>query len=111
VVAPGSLVDWLTEADLERVVFDGADRPLGVGPKRRAFIGADRRAVEVRDRECTHPLCDVPGEDCEVDHVVPFAEGGHTTVDNGRLACGFHNRIRPGATRPEISDGGERGPP
>jgi hypothetical protein len=111
VVTPGSLVDWLTEADIERVVFDGADRPLGVGPKRRAFSGADRRAVEVRDQECTHPLCDVPGEDCEVDHVVPFVEGGPTLVENGRLACGFHNRIRPGASRPERNEEVEREPP
>jgi hypothetical protein len=111
VVAPGSLVDWFAEADVERVVFDGTDRPLGVGTKRRVFTGADRRAVEVRDRECTHPLCDLPGEDCEVDHVVPFAEGGTTVVDNGRLACGFHNRTRPGATRPERNEAEERGPP
>jgi hypothetical protein len=30
-VAPGALVPWLAEADLERVVFDGADRVLAVG--------------------------------------------------------------------------------
>ena len=30
-VAPGALVRWLAEADLERVVFDGADRVLAVG--------------------------------------------------------------------------------
>jgi hypothetical protein len=114
-VAPGALVPWLAEADLERVVFDGADRVLAVGAGRRFFTGADRRAVEVRDGECVHPCCDVPAEDCEVDHVVPFAEGGPTTADNGRLACGFHNRSRPGASRPERSDDeedeDERGPP
>src|SRR5829696_10363049 len=53
VVAPGALVPWLAEADVDRVVFDGPDRVLGVGPTRRLFTGADRRAVEVRDRECT----------------------------------------------------------
>jgi hypothetical protein len=114
-VAPGALVPWLAEADLERVVFDGADRVLAVGAGRRFFTGADRRAVEVRDGECVHSCCDVPAEDCQVDHVVPFAEGGPTTADNGRLACGFHNRSRPGASRPERSDDeedeDERGPP
>jgi hypothetical protein len=104
-VSPESLVPWLADADVERVVFDGGDRVLGVGARRRFFSGADRRAVEVRDLECTSPGCDVPAEDCEVDHVVPFAEGGPTVAENGRLACGFHNRLRPGATRPE------RGPP
>jgi hypothetical protein len=108
-------VPGLAEADLERVVFDGADRVLAVGAGRRFFTGADRRAVEVRDGECVHSCCDVPAEDGEVDHVVPFAEGGPTTADNGRLACGFHNRSRPGASRPERSDDeedeDERGPP
>jgi hypothetical protein len=111
VVAPGALVPWLTEADVERVVFDGKDRPLAVGRRRRFFTGADRRVVEVRDLECTHELCDVPAEDCEVDHVVPYREGGETVADNGRLACGFHNRSRPGARRPEPGSGDERGPP
>jgi hypothetical protein len=112
-VAPGALVPWLGEANVERAVFGGPDRVLGVGATRRLFTGADRRAVEVRDRECSSPFCDVPAEDCEVDHVVPFAEGGPTTPDNGRLACGFHNRSRPGATRPERDDEDEdeRGPP
>jgi hypothetical protein len=115
-VSPGTLVPWLREADVERVVFDGEDRVLCVGARRRFFSGADRRAVEVRDRECASPLCDVPAEDCEVDHVVPFAEGGPTVPENGRLACGFHNRSRPGTTRPgsDGAEGGEqseRGPP
>jgi hypothetical protein len=116
-VAPGALVPWLHEAEVQRVVFDPADRVLGVGAKRRLFTGADRRAVEVRDGECTSPFCAVPAEDCEVDHVVPFAEGGPTTPDNGRLACGFHNRSRPGAQRPEPPEPpeppeeDERGPP
>ena len=111
VVAPGALVPWLAEADVERVVFEGPDRVLGVGAARRFFTGADRRAVEVRDRECCSPYCDVPAEDCEVDHIVPFSEGGPTVADNGRLACGFHNRSRPGATRPDRDEDEERGPP
>jgi len=109
-VAPGALVPWLSEADVQRVVFDPADRVLGVGAKRRLFTGADRRAVEVRDGECTSPFCAVPAEDCEVDHVVPFAEGGPTTPDNGRLACGFHNRSRSGAQRPEQPEPAEDAP-
>jgi hypothetical protein len=63
--------------------------------------------------ECFHPTCTAPAEDCEVDHVVPFSRGGPTTADNGRLACGFHNRSRPGATRlrREPDEQEERGPP
>jgi hypothetical protein len=48
----------------------------------------------VRDRECFHELCDVPAEDCQIDHVEPWSAGGPTTEDNGRPACGFHHRAR-----------------
>ena len=94
VVSPGSLIPWLDEAWVERVVFDGPDRVMNVSPRRRLFTGATRRSVEVRDRECFHPLCDATVEDCEVDHVQPWAVGGLTVDENGRLACAFHNRLR-----------------
>lgn len=65
-----------------------------VGARRRIFGGATRRAVEVRDRECYSEFCDTTAEECEVDHVVPWALGGPTVESNGRLACGYHNRHR-----------------
>ena len=100
VVAPGALVRWLGEAWVERVVFDGPDRIRNVGVRQRIFSGATRRAVEVRDRECFHELCDVPAEDCEIDHVVPWAHGGLTVEENGRPACTYHHRRRHRQTEP-----------
>jgi hypothetical protein len=100
VVAPADLARWLGEAWVERVVFDGPSRVTDVGVRRRVFAGATRRAVEVRDKECFHDLCDQPAEGCEIDHVVPWAAGGPTTEANGRVACGFHNRERDRARPP-----------
>ncbi len=94
VVPPGSLVPWLDRAWVERVVFDGPKRVKDVGVRTRIFTGATRRAVQLRDRECFHPYCDRVAEDCEIDHVRPWSEGGLTVEDNGRVACGFHNRER-----------------
>jgi hypothetical protein len=94
VVAPGALVNWLGEAWVERVVFDGPHRIKDVGVRRRIFSGATRRAVELRDRTCFHPYCGVAAEHCQIDHVRPWSEGGLTVEDNGRPACGFHNRER-----------------
>ncbi|MGH9080415.1 MAG: HNH endonuclease signature motif containing protein [Acidimicrobiales bacterium] len=48
----------------------------------------------MRDRECTHPYCDRPAADCQVDHIVPYTAGGPTTQANGRMLCAFHNRLR-----------------
>jgi hypothetical protein len=94
VVAPGALVPWLDQAWVERVVFEGPDRVKNVGVRRRIFTGATRRAVEVRDRECFEEFCDLPAEECQVDHVQPWAAGGLTVDTNGRVACGYHNRRR-----------------
>ena len=93
-VTPGSLLPWLERAWVERVVFDSPSRVIDVGVHRRLFTGATRRAVEVRDRECFEPACDVPAEQCQIDHVRPYAEGGLTTQANGRPACALHNRHR-----------------
>lgn len=93
VVSPGSLLRHLDGALVERAVFSPGPR-VEVSETGRFFTGALRRAIVLRDRRCTHPLCDRPAEDCEVDHIVPFSEGGLTTEDNGRLLCPFHNRLR-----------------
>lgn len=94
VLTPGSVVRFLTEADIERIVFDGRSRVLDVGPQRRFFRGALRRAIEIRDRTCFHPTCDEVPERPEVDHVHEAAKGGATTQGNGRWGCGYHNRWR-----------------
>lgn len=93
VLAPGSLARWIDRADIERAVF-APGRRVEVSVRARLFTGATRRAIELRDRACTHPCCEQPAPSCEVDHVVPFASGGETTQENGRLLCGFHNRLR-----------------
>jgi HNH endonuclease len=66
-------------------------RVIDLGRARR-FTGAVRRALEVRD--CTHRGCEQPAEHCQGDHIQPWAAGGTTTVDNGQLRCGYHNRWR-----------------
>jgi Domain of unknown function (DUF222) len=93
VVSPGSVVPWLEYADIERAVFGPGGR-IEVGIKSRFFTGATRRALELRDRQCTHPFCDQPPERCQGDHVEMYSAGGETTQENGRLLCGFHNRLR-----------------
>jgi hypothetical protein len=93
VVTPGSLLEWLEPAYIERAVFGLADR-VEVSASARLFTGATRRAIEIRDRGCVHPYCDRPISRCEIDHIIPYAHGGPTTQENGRCLCGFHNRLR-----------------
>ncbi len=97
VVSPTQLAPWLADVDVERVVFDGPSRVLDVGAKQRLFTGATRRAVEVRDLFCTHPMCETPYTRCDIDHVERYEHGGPTTQANGRVRCPHHN---PGRRRP-----------
>ena len=93
VVPPRSLVAHLPDGVVERIVFDGPSRVIDVG-EQRTYRGALRRAIQVRDRECTHPLCDAPAQRCQVDHQQRRRDGGPTTQANGRLLCRFHNLDR-----------------
>ena len=93
VVTPGALVPYLTEADVERAVFDGEGRVIDVSNP-RCFSGGTRRAVVIEGQECFHETCEEPAERSQVDHVQPAAWGGPTRTWNGRPACGFHNRLR-----------------
>jgi hypothetical protein len=115
VTTPGTVASLLDVALIERVVFDGPSRVIDLGRARR-FTGAVRRALEVRDRHCTHPGCDLPTQRCQGDHIQPWSDGGSTTGDNGQLRCGHHNRWRwrygdgdpPAATaQPPPDAGGE----
>lgn len=92
VISPGKLIPWLSTADYESILFDGPHTVISVSHQRR-FTGALRRAIEVRDRGCTHPSdCDIPASRCDVDHIVPYAKHGPTSQFNGRLQCATHNR-------------------
>jgi Domain of unknown function (DUF222)/HNH endonuclease len=93
VVTPGSLLPWLDQAIIERAVF-GPNTRVEISETTRLFTGATRRAIELRDRQCVHPYCDRAAHDCQIDHIIPFSQGGPTTQENGRVLCGFHNRLR-----------------
>ena len=73
---------------IERVVFDGPDRVMTIG-MHRSFTGALRRAIEVRDRTCTHPYCDLRADRCDADHALPYIEGGPTDRPTAAWAAPF----------------------
>lgn len=94
VLRPLNLLPYLTDALIERVVFESPSRVMDLSVRTRLYSGATRRALEVRDRRCTHPFCEVPGDECEGDHELAYSKGGLTTEANGKLLCDFHNRLK-----------------
>ena len=93
VVAPGSLLSWLDSATFERIVF-APNKRGECSVTSRFFTGATRRVIEVRDQQCQHEFCDRRAEECQIDHIVPWSEGGLTEQSNAQVLCGPHNRMR-----------------
>jgi hypothetical protein len=114
VLHPSALDPWMDSAYFERAIFRLGNR-VDVSVRSRLFSGGTRRAIELRDRICTHPYCYEPAENCQGDHIEPWSTGGETTQENGRLLCGFHNRLRNQKEhppeRPPQSDRRQRPPP
>jgi len=101
---PGCLVDGTPlDADatarisgdsvLHRVLASGRSRILDYGTSVRTISPALWAALVVRDRHCRHPGCDRPPPWCEAHHVVHFARGGPTRLDNLVLACSRHHHL------------------
>ena len=80
------------DAGVVPVVLNGAGQPLDVGRSRRTVPDGLRRAVIARDRGCAHPGCDRPASWCQIHHIVPWAEGGSTRLDNLVMLCATHHR-------------------
>jgi Domain of unknown function (DUF222)/HNH endonuclease len=92
-VPPGSLLPYMDQASFERVIFAPGKR-AECSVTARFFTGATRRAIELRDLECRHEYCDLAADQCQIDHIIPWSQGGPTVQENGQVLCGFHNRAR-----------------
>jgi hypothetical protein len=79
------------DCSISRVVLGPDSEVVDVGRKTRIWTSAQRRAVVARDRHCTAPHCERPPQWCDIHHVIPWGEGGPTSVDNGRLLCRYHH--------------------
>jgi hypothetical protein len=58
----------------------------------RTIPPATRRALRARDGHCVFPGCDRPPPWCDAHHLIFWADGGPTKLDNLGLVCGAHHR-------------------
>ncbi|MFM8650028.1 MAG: DUF222 domain-containing protein, partial [Actinomycetota bacterium] len=79
-------------AQVRRVVVNSAGVPVGLGRRSRVFTGGARAAALIRRRRCIWPGCDILT--CDVDHRIPWVEGGETDVGNSDPLCRRHNRLK-----------------
>jgi hypothetical protein len=50
--------------------------------------------VRCRDLTCRWPGCDRPAYDCDVDHTIPYADGGPTHASNLKCYCRTHHLVK-----------------
>jgi len=50
--------------------------------------------IRARDQVCTFPNCHRRAISCELDHVQPWAQRGHTNTDNLIAACARHHHLK-----------------
>ena len=79
------------QAGIIPVVLGGKSEILDLGRTRRLVSDAIRKALNLRDRDCTATGCTMPAEFCEAHHVVPWSQGGSTSLASSKLLCSFHH--------------------
>lgn len=50
--------------------------------------------VRCRDLTCRWPGCDRPAVDCDLDHTIPYADGGPTHASNLKCYCRTHHLVK-----------------
>lgn len=91
-LAPSVVRRLACDADIIPVVMGGAGVVLDVGRSYRLVTAPIWTALVVRDRHCAFPGCRRPPIMCHAHHIVAWASGGPTSIDNLVLLCGHHHR-------------------
>jgi hypothetical protein len=94
--------------DANRVIMkhDAHGDVRDAGRRTRTVPPAIRRALEHRDRGCRFPGCGA--RFCDAHHVVHWADGGRTRLDNLALLCRTHHRaVHEGGYRLTMTSSGE----
>ena len=89
-VGPELIAELAAHARLTPLVhpLDAAPEPGYVPSKALADF------VRCRDLTCRWPGCDHPAFDCDIDHTVPYADGGPTHASNLKCYCRTHHLVK-----------------
>jgi len=79
------------DCQITTLLTDGGD-PLSIGSKSRIWPASMRTAIFARDRHCQYPGC-TAHRHLHIHHIVHWADGGETSVENGVCLCQKHHQI------------------
>jgi hypothetical protein len=67
---------------------------MSVGNTRYRVPAAMRMWLRLQDLVCRFPGCNRPARDCDLDHIVEWQYGGHTSTDNLQNLCPGHHNVK-----------------
>ncbi|MFQ5556926.1 MAG: DUF222 domain-containing protein [Acidimicrobiales bacterium] len=100
-IPPDELRRLACNSELVGILFDTHGEVLHHGRRRRSVTDPQWRTLIARDRGCV--LCATGPSRCEAHHIIPWAVGGRTDIDNLALHCttchhrlhDHHQRLHP----------------
>lgn len=92
--------DAEASSQLDAILNDSAVTPVDLDSVRRSRVSgysptpAMAAYARARDGTCVFPGCHIPAERCQLDHRIPYDEGGETTPDNLFCLCQHHHNVK-----------------
>ncbi|ORA67366.1 hypothetical protein BST25_22830, partial [Mycobacterium heidelbergense] len=102
-IAPELIAELAKSARLVSLVH-----PLDAPPE-KGYVPSKALAdfVRCRDLTCRWPGCDRPAVGCDIDHTIPYTQGGATHASNLKCYCRTHHLVKTfcGWTDQQLPDG------
>jgi hypothetical protein len=104
------VADRQTDGSWSYVVTDEAGNLVQTAVARRRPTAAQKSDILALYSSCLFPGCPAPADECDIDHIDPFAEGGPTTVENNAPLCepDHNGRHAAGLKHRRLPDGGHQ---
>lgn len=84
--------DWITHSAVTVIPVIRTDRTDAVDRHDPPLWM--RELVILRDQHCVFPWCATDARSCDLDHIVPYADGGETSPLNLAPLCRHHHRAK-----------------
>jgi hypothetical protein len=92
-LAPSVVRRLACDAAVIPAVLGSDGEVVDLGRAVRLFTPGQLRRLWLRDAGCTFPGCSMPPHWCDAHHLVHWADGGGTVLENAALLCGRHHTV------------------
>ncbi|MCY4517589.1 MAG: DUF222 domain-containing protein [Acidimicrobiaceae bacterium] len=90
-LAPDTVRRLACDSEIIPIILGGRGGPADIGRTRRTVPIRLRRLLIARDKHCVWPGCHAPPSRCDAHHLIHWADGGPTDLDNLALLCHTHH--------------------